>query len=97
MRVKFFHQIIPFLNSCYRHKYIQHIRAVYKGCHNCIQGDNNNNAKLKFQAEQTERLEAHGLNITGIKQAQTTNIIVEGIYRRVANKSVNFMKGHISN
>ena len=38
-----------------------------------------NNARSKFQAYLTEGLEVHGLKITGRKQAQTMNAIVEGI------------------
>ena len=49
------------------------------GFHRCIQGDNKNNASLKYQAEETEILEGHGFKITGRKQAQTMNAIVEGI------------------
>ena len=33
----------------------------------CIQGDNNNHTRSKFQAEQTELWEQHGINKTGIK------------------------------
>ena len=42
-------------------------------------------------------LEAHGIKITGRKQAQTMNVIVEGIYRREENTSTNLMKGQRSN
>ena len=42
-------------------------------------GYNNNNIRLQFQAEQKEGLEENGLNITGRKQAQTINAIVEVI------------------
>ena len=33
-----------------------------------------------------------GINITGRKQAQTMNAIVEGIYIRLENTSINLMK-----
>ena len=42
-------------------------------------GDNNNNLRLKFQAEQTEGLEGDGIKIIVRKQAQTMNDIIEGI------------------
>ena len=68
-----------YLYACYRHKDRQYIIAAWQGCHNFIESDNNNNARLKFQAEQTEGLEGHGIEITGRKQPQTMNIIAEGI------------------
>ena len=40
---------------------------------------NKNNAGLKFQSDYIEGMEGHGLNITGRKQAQTMNKIVEVI------------------
>ena len=55
------HQIIPFFNACYKHKNRHYNRAVWKGCHHCIQGDNNKNVGLTFQAYQTEDLEGRGL------------------------------------
>ena len=76
------HQTVPFFNACYRHKDREYSRSVWQVCHHFIQVDNNNNAGLKFQAEQTERLEGHGIKITGRKQAQKMNTIFEGIYRR---------------
>ena len=79
------HNIVLFFNACYRHKYRQYIRAVWQGCRCCIQGDNNNNTRLKFQSEQIEGLEGNGIKIKGIKQAQTMNKIVEVIYRRGGN------------
>ena len=42
-------------------------------------------------------LEGHGLKITGIKQSQKMNVIVEVILRRGANTSINLMEDHISN
>ena len=39
-------------------------------------------------------MEGHGIKIIGRKQAQIINEIVEGIYRREANTSINLMKGH---
>ena len=73
------HQITPFLNTCYRHKYRQYSRSVWKGFNHWIQGANSNNERLKFQEYQKEGLEGHRLNIIGIKKSQTTNVIVEGI------------------
>ena len=80
------HHIITFLNACYRHKDRQYSRDVRQGCHHCIQGDNNNNERLKFQVYQTETMEGLGLKIIVRKQAQTINTTVEGIYIRGANK-----------
>ena len=37
------------------------------------------------------------IKITGIKQAQIINAIVEGIYRRESNTSIKLMKGQRSN
>ena len=42
-------------------------------------------------------MEGHGLKIAGRKQAQTMNAIVEGIYIRGANRSMNLMKVQRSN
>ena len=58
-------------------------------------GYNNKNLGLKFQAYQTEGLEGYGLNIPKIKQAQTMNIIVEGIFRQGGNTSINLIKSQI--
>ena len=56
-----------------------------------MQGDNNNNSRVKFQSEYIEGLYGNFPNITGIKQAQINNVIVERIDRREANTSINLM------
>ena len=61
---------LTFRNDYYRHEYIQYIRAVWKGCHHWIQGDNKNKKKWKFQSDHTEVLEESGIKTPGIKQAQ---------------------------
>ena len=38
-------------------------------------------------------MEGHGIKIIGRKQTQTMNTIVEEIYRRGANTSINLTKG----
>ena len=76
------------------HKYGQYSRAFLQGWHHYIQGEDNNNPRLKFQADHTEGIEGNGLKIKGIKQAQTMITIFEGIYRRGGNTSINLMKGY---
>ena len=71
-----------FLRVLYTNQDGQYSRTVWQGCHHCIQGYNNNNSVSKFQSVYKEGLEGHGIKITGIKQAQIMNEIVEGIERR---------------
>ena len=80
MRVNFGSSDHTLFNACYKNRdKRQYIRAVWKNYHHWVQGYNNNNETLKFQAEYTEGIDVHELNITEIKQSQTINAIVEVI------------------